>query len=96
MGPMLKHPLIKDFFKPSKDVKEVPEITAYDIHCTVRKFIDANPKKRNEKLSPEKFMEFFARSQSVESPDELCIRITSFRLAFSVSVLLFRMCYTVM
>ena len=87
MGPILKHPLIKDFFKPSEAVKEVPEITAYDIHLTVSKFIDSNPKKRKGKLDPEEFMEFFARSQNVASPNELCIRITSFALAFSVEFL---------
>lgn len=84
MGPIFKHPLIKDFFKPSKAVVEVPEITAYDIQLTVKKFIDSTSKGMQFKL--EEFMEFFARSQGVESPSDLCIRIVSFRLAVSVSM----------
>ena len=83
MGPILTHPLVKDFFKPPADVISVPEITGYDIQTQLATFIYKH--KKGTKYNLPDFLNYFAEQQSVSDPDHLCIRISSFPLALTVS-----------
>ena len=83
MGPILTHPLVKDLFKPPADVISVPEITGYDIQTQLATFIYKY--KKGTKYNLPDFLNYFAEQQSVSDPDHLCIRISSFPLALSVS-----------
>ena len=83
MGPILTHPLVKKLFKPPADVISVPEITGYDIQTQLATFIYKY--KKGTKYNLPDFLNYFAEQQSVSDPDHLCIRISSFPLALSVS-----------
>ena len=83
MGPILTHPLVKDLFKPPLDLHRVPEITAYEIQTHLAKFIYKH--RKGEQYDMSDFLSFLAREMSVSGPEYLCIRITSFPLALSVS-----------
>ena len=86
MGPILKHPVLQDMFKIPNDLSHVPEITTYDILETLNAFVNKHKKGDNiwEKL--EEFMDFFAKKYSVPSPQYLCVRVSSYRMALSVSL----------
>ena len=88
IGPILKHPLIQDFFKVPDDIEIVPRITTYDILDAVHAFINRHKKGDNIWDKLEEFMVFLADKHSAESPQHLCVRISSYRLALSVSILL--------
>ena len=83
VGPIVKHPEVIRLFKVPEDVLTVPEITAYDIHMCLTKYI--NKSKKTDTRDVEEFMTFLADKFSVSSPLHLCVRISSFPLACSVS-----------
>ena len=83
MGPLLKHPEIIRLFKVPEDLETVPEITAYDVHCKLFKFLDKNKNKKS-KTQLEDFLDFLSHTFSIESPLHICIRITSYALACQV------------
>ena len=85
MGPILTHPLVKDYFKPPADLDSVPEITGYDLQKHLGKFISKY--KRGEKYELSDFLEYFAKQLSMQGPLYLCVRITSFPLALKVSAI---------
>ena len=82
VGPIVKHPEVIRFFKVPKDVLTVPEITAYDIHTCLTDYISKFKSRAND---VEEFMTYMADKFSVSSPLHLCVRISSFPLACSVS-----------
>ena len=94
MGPILTHPLVKDLFKPPHDLHKVPEITAYEIQTQLAKFIYKH--KKGEKYDMSDFLDFLSRELSASSPEYLCIRITSFPLALSVSIIDFICTYSLL
>ena len=83
IGPIVKHPEVIRLFKVPEDVLTVPEITAYDIHMCLTKYISKS--KRTDTRDVEEFMTFLADKFRVSSPLHLCVRISSFPLACSVS-----------
>lgn len=83
MGPLIKHPEVIRMFKVPEDMTSVPEITAYDVHSKLMTFISKN--KKGQKPELKEFMEFLAEQFSVSSSLHLCVRISSFPLACSVS-----------
>ena len=85
MGPILTHPLVKDLFKPPADLVSVPEITGYDIQKQLATFISKHKKGRH-KYELSDFLDYVAKQHSLPDPMYLCIRITSFPLALSVSI----------
>lgn len=82
LGPLLKHPRAKDYFKPPDDVESPPEITVHKLHCHLTKLIDKN--KRGVKLSIEDFLEFVRKKEDALSVECLCVRIQSFPLLIQV------------
>ena len=86
MGPILKHPLLQDLFKIPDDLTSVPEITTYDILDAVNAFVNKYRKGDNIWDKLEEFMAFFAKRLSYQSPQHLCVRVSSYRMALSVSV----------
>ena len=82
MGPILTHPLVKDFFKPPADLVSVPEITVYDIHKHLTSYIKD---KKGTSYTLSAFLEYFAEQKFVPDAKYLCIRITCFHLALTVS-----------
>ena len=86
VGPLLKHPKVKDLFKPPHDLENVPEITAYQIQKHLMHFLSKTPRREGrQKHSIEDFLQFVCVKEGVESPEYLCIRITSFPLAIQVT-----------
>ena len=83
MGPLLKHPEIIRLFKVPEDLESVPELTAYDVHSKMFRFLDKN--KMRERTQMERFLEFLSENFGAESPLHLCIRISSYPLACQVS-----------
>ena len=82
VGPIVKHPEVIRLFKVPEDILSVPEITAYDIHICLMKYISKSKKNTRD---VEEFMTYMAEKFSVSSPLHLCVRISSFPLACSVS-----------
>ena len=83
IGPIQKHPIIQDLFKIPDDLDVVPEITVYDIQQHLHEFIKKHKKGDKHKL--EEFMQLITEKRSAKSPQHLCIRISSFPMALSVS-----------
>ena len=86
MGPILKHPVLQDMFKIPDDLSHVPKITTYDILETLNAFVNKHKKGDNIWDKLEEFMDFFAKKYSVPSPQYLCVRVSSYRMALSVSL----------
>ncbi len=86
MGPILKHPVLQDMFKIPNDLSHVPEITTYDILESLNAFVNKHKKGDNIWDKLEEFMDFFAKKYSVPSPQYLCVRVSSYRMALSVSL----------
>ena len=83
LGPLLKHPRVKDLFKPPDDLEIIPEMTAFKIQKHLMAFLTKT--KRGSKHSLEDFLEFLRTKEFQESINHLCIRISSFPLALQVS-----------
>ena len=84
LGPLIKHPRAKDYFKPPDDLISPPEITIHQLHSYFSRMIDRS--KRNEKFKIEDFLEFVRKKEDLKSVEHLCIRIQSFPLLIRVSV----------
>ena len=83
LGPLLKHPLAQDFFKPPNDLESIPKMNSFKIYKHLLDFISKNSK-RDERKSLEEFLEYMQRKEMLESVYHLCVRITSFPLAIQV------------
>ena len=84
LGPLLKHPLAQDFFKPPNDLESIPKMNSFKIYKHLLDFISKSSK-RDERKSLEEFLEYMQRKEMLESVYHLCVRITSFPLAIQVS-----------
>ena len=82
IGPLIKHPLVKDYFRPHSDLREIPEITGGKLRKYLSDFLSRS---KGQKRTLEEFLEFICKCESAESISHLCIRISSFPLAISVS-----------
>ena len=83
LGPLLKHPLAQDFFKPPNDLESIPKMNSFKIYKHLLDFISKSSK-RDERKSLEEFLEYMQRKEMLESVYHLCVRITSFPLAIQV------------
>lgn len=87
MGPLLKHPLVRNLFQPADDLEEIPKISGFKIRKYLMDFLSRRP--RGEKKSTiEDFLEFVRMKESKDTINHLCIRVTSYSLAIQVSKLL--------
>ena len=88
MGPLHKHPKVKDLFRPPESLAEIPKITRHKL----RKYLVNYLSKRHhgKKSNLVGFLEFVQAREFAESISHLCIRITSFPLAIQVSRVYFR------
>lgn len=82
LGPLIKHPRIRDYFKPPDDMESAPEITVHQLHNHLTKMIDKS--KRGNKFSLEEYLEFVRKKEGLESVAHLCVRIQSFPLLIQV------------
>lgn len=83
LGPLLKHPLAQDFFKPPNDLESIPKVSSFKIYKHLLDFISKSSR-RDERKSLEEFLEYMQRKEMLESVYHLCVRITSFPLAIQV------------
>ena len=83
LGPLLKHPLAQDFFKPPNDLESIPKVNSFKIYKHLLDFISKSSR-RDERRSLEEFLEYMQRKEMLESVYHLCVRITSFPLAIQV------------
>jgi len=83
MGPIVKHPVVKDLFKPPDDVCKPPEITLFQLYKYVMKMTE-RMRNRDRKFSLEDYLEFVRAKEGLESIQHLCIRIRSFPLLLQV------------
>lgn len=82
LGPLIKHPKVKDFFKPPDDLDSPPEISVYQLHNHLTRMVDRS--KRGEKFNIEDYLEFVRKKHGVETVEHLCVRIQSFPLLIQV------------
>ena len=83
LGPLLRHPLVQDFFKPPRDLESIPDITSFKIYKHLSDFINKRSR-RDGQQSLEEFLEYMQKKEMQESVYHLCVRITSFPLAIQV------------
>lgn len=84
LGPLIKHPRVRDYFKPPEDVECAPEITVHQLHSYLTKLVDKT--RRGSKHSLEDYLEFVRKKQGLESAAHLCVRIQSFPLLIQVGL----------
>lgn len=80
LGPLVKHPRIKDYFKPPEDIQYPPAITLYMLHNYLRDILTRSKKK----ISFNEYLEYVCRKQNIDDKEHLCIRICSFPLMIQV------------
>ena len=83
MGPLYKHPKVRDLFKPPENLTEIPKITGFMLRKHLMNFLTRRHK--GTKSSLEDFLEFVRAKEFAESIFHLCIRVSSFPLAIQVS-----------
>ncbi|KAL0904100.1 hypothetical protein M5K25_026173 [Dendrobium thyrsiflorum] len=77
LGPLLRHPLVRDYFSVSPDAQEICEITTEGLVSRLSVFLN---KKRNEEIKLEEFLDFLVLKCSVASREHLGVRIRSMGL----------------
>ena len=82
LGPLIKHPKVRDYFKPPDDIDSPPEITVHQLHSHLTKLIDKS--KRGSKFSLEDYLEFMRKKEGLETIAHLCVRVQSFPLLIQV------------
>ena len=83
MGPIVKHPIVKDLFKPPDDIRKPPEISLFQLYKYVMRMTERK-KSRDRKFSLEEYLEFVRAKEGLETIQHLCIRIRSFPLLIQV------------
>ena len=83
LGPLVKLPLVYQFFKVPVDA-DVCEITTADVIEHLRTYLSAN-NLWTTKIELEKFLQYVMDARGLLSPYELGLRITSPALAIQVS-----------
>ena len=86
IGPLHKHPKVKDLFKPPENLTEIPRITGFMLRKHLMNFLTR--RRKDTKSSLEEFLEFVRAKEFAETIYHLCIRVSSFPLAIQVSVYL--------
>lgn len=85
MGPLVKHPIVKDLFKPPDDLATPPKITLFQLYQHVMKMTARRRMNTSgERFSLEDYLEFVRKKEGLESTFHLCIRIKSFPLLLQV------------
>ncbi len=83
LGPLIKHPRVKDYFKPPDNMDSPPEITIHQLHGHLFKMMGKT--KRRGKFSMEEYLEFVRKKQDLDSVHHLCVRLQSFPLLIQAS-----------
>ena len=86
MGPIIKHPMIKDLYKPPEDLNKPPEITLFDLFKHIMKMTERKHDRNAVRFTLEDFLEFVRKKEGLESIQHLCIRVRSFPLMLQVCV----------
>ena len=84
LGPLVRHPTVKDLFKPPDDLVTPPEITVYQLYRYVMKMTARKMNSSEKRFTIEDYLEFVRKNEGVESILHLCIRIRSFPLLLQV------------
>ncbi|KAJ8547079.1 hypothetical protein K7X08_010665 [Anisodus acutangulus] len=74
LGPLVKHPLIIQYFSINPDVSEVFRITSEEIMSFLSKFMDADI---SRKVQIDEFLNFITEKKSAGTRENLCVRIQS-------------------
>lgn len=82
LGPLIKHPRVKDYFKPPEELESPPEITIHLLHSHLFRMIDKTKKKG--KFTMEEYLEFVRKKEDLASVNHLCVRLLSFPLLIQV------------
>jgi len=85
LGPLVKLPLVYQFFKVPLDA-EICEMTTADVIEYLRGYLSAN-NLWTTKMELEKFLEYIMSARGLSSPYELGLRISSPALAIQVTAL---------
>ena len=85
MGPIVKHPVIKDLFKLPDNLEVPPAITQYQLYKYLMKLTEKRMNASGGRWTMEDYLEFVRKKEGVESVLHLCIRIRSFPLLLQVS-----------
>ena len=85
LGPLVKLPLVYQFFKVPIDA-DICEITTFDVIEHLRNYLSAN-NLWTTKIELEKFLQYVMDKQGMSSPYELGLRISSPALAIQVILL---------
>ncbi len=84
LGPLIKHPKVKDLFKPPDDLDAPPEITLFKLH---KHMMRMKEKFRGvQQFVMEDYLELVRKKEGLESIEHLCVRIRSFPLLIQVSL----------
>ena len=84
LGPLVRHPFVKDLFKPPDDLETPPEITVYQLYKYVKMMTARRMNSSGTRFTIEDYLEFVRKKEGVESILHLCIRIRSFPLLLQV------------
>ncbi|XP_074337868.1 protein NO VEIN-LIKE isoform X2 [Apium graveolens] len=74
LGPLLRHPLVVQYFGASPDVRDVFKITSEEIISFISKLIR---KKKQKDITVDELLDFIAKKKSVDKKELLSVRIRS-------------------
>ena len=84
LGPLLDQPVVYQYFKPSRTLVDVPDITTRDVLEYLRDYMDINYKWRGH-IEVKDFLQYMVTERGCANPFELCVRVPSPGLSISVS-----------
>ncbi|WOH16238.1 hypothetical protein DCAR_0935788 [Daucus carota subsp. sativus] len=74
LGPILRHPLVVQYFGASPNVKDVFKITSEEIISFISKLIR---KKKQKEITADELLDYIAKKKSVDKKELLSVRIRS-------------------
>ncbi|KAK8480690.1 hypothetical protein V6N11_070955 [Hibiscus sabdariffa] len=74
LGPLLRHPLVLQYFSLNSNCTEVYKITSEDVIAHLHEYIDSH---KNQEILIDEFLDFVADKQAATSKEELGVRIRS-------------------
>nr|GEW23166.1 histidine kinase-, DNA gyrase B-, and HSP90-like ATPase family protein [Tanacetum cinerariifolium] len=80
LGPLIRHPLINDYFCVSPDSTRAFEISSQEVLNYLVEFMGAN---KGAEIKADELLDFIARERSVDSKEKLHVRIQSLGLHIS-------------
>ncbi len=85
MGPIIKHPTVRDLFKPPDNLNKPPEISLHKLYKYLMRMMDNRADRRRERKSTlEDYLEFVRKKEGLETIQHLCVRVRSYPLLLQV------------